>query len=386
VRAELAPAFNAVQDLLRVQKFAEARARLAELQAAPHPSPYESFQLTRLALSVAVGLDEGAEAERLYGLVAASGRISAADLVPLRYNVMVAAYRANDYARAATLAAGLRGAPGMTDKMNEQAQQIHVQSLYLAKDYAAAAVALEAEFAAARAAGKAVDEQRLRMLASAYSQTKARDRYLKVVEQLARSYPKRDYWLDLINAAGSDAKFADRWWLDLLRLKQTVAGLQDAEDYFSAAETAQGANLFVEARKLLDAGYAAGLLGKGPQALAQSKTREQVAKSVADDDAVINNPAAAAKLSREPVALVHWGMSYIAAGKAEVGLPLLEEALTKPALKRPEEIRLRLGVAYAQAGQVDKARKLLAAVSADDGGSEIARLWLLHLDRQPAAK
>jgi thioredoxin-like negative regulator of GroEL len=65
---------------------------------------------------------------------------------------------------------------------------------------------------------------------------------------------------------------------------------------------------------------------------------------------------------------------------------MLEEALTKPALKRPEEIRLRLAVAYAQAGQVDKARKLLAAVKADDGGSEIARLWLLHLDRQPAAK
>jgi hypothetical protein len=380
-RAELAPAFNAVQDLLRAQKFAEARAWLADLKAAPNPSAYETYQITRMELSVAVGLNEGAAAERLYGLVVASGRLMAEELLPLRYNVMVAAYRSNDYARAAGLAATLRGNAGMTPTMNEQAQQIQVQSLYLSKDYAAAAVELEAEFAAVRTAGKVVDEQRLRMLASAYNLIKARDRYLKVVEQLAVAYPKRDYWLDLINAVGSDAKFADRWWLDLLRLKQVVAGLEDAEDYLSAAEAAQAANLFVEARKLLDAGYAAGLLGKGPQALAQSQTREQIAKSVADDDVVINNPAAAAKISREPVALVHWGMSYLAAGQTDTGLALLEEALAQPALKRPDDVRLRLGAAYAVAGQADKARALLARVRGEDGAADLARLWLLHLQR-----
>jgi hypothetical protein len=386
VRLELLDAFNGAQELLRAQKYAEARVRLKEVEAAPGLSRFETYQLDRLLLSVAVGLNDGATAERHYASVATSGRLSEAELAPLLFNVMVAAYRGDDFARAVSAAAKVRAYPAMSAPMREQAQQIQVQSLYLGKDYPAAAREIEAEVAATRAAGQVPTEQRLRMLASCYSQTRAMPSYFKVIEQLVVAYPKRDYWIDLIARVQNLEKFSDRLWLELQRFKHTVVGLKDANDYFESAEAALQANLPIEARSLLDAGYAAGLLGKGAQAAAHDKLRRDVATRVPEDDAVVNNPAAVARISREPVALVHWGQSLIAAGKADAGLPLLEEALTKPALKRTEEVRLRLGAAYAAAGRKEQAAATLKAVKGDDGSADIAQLWLLQQQLAASAR
>jgi hypothetical protein len=376
--------FSAALELIRAQKYAEARVRLAEIEATPALSPYEVYQLDRLQLGTAVGLNDGATAQTRYDRLVAGGRLTDAELAPLLFNVMVAAYRAEDYPRAAAAAAKVRAQPGLSAEMGGQAQQIQTQSLYLGKDYPAAALELEAEVAALRAAGKAPTEQRLRMLASSYNQTKSQASYFGVIEQLVVAYPKKDYWRELIARVQSQPGFDDRLWLDLQRFRHAALGMGDANDYFETAEAALQANLPVEARQLLDAGYGAGLLGQGAQAAEHNKLRATVTRQAIEDDAVINNAAAVARISREPVALVHWGLSFIAAGKADQGLPMLEEALTKPTLKRPDDIRLRLGAAYASSGRKEQAVKTLQAVKGDDGSANIAHLWLLHL--QVAAK
>lgn len=384
VRQALFEPFTAAQDLVRAKKYAEARAKLAEIEATPGLSPYEAYQLDRLQLTTAVGLNDGAAAQTLYDRVVASGRLTEAELAPLLYNVMVAAYRADDHARAAAAAAKVRVQPAMDADMRAQARQIQIQSLYLGKDYPAAARELEADFTSLRAAGKTPTEPALRMLASSYNQTKAKDSYFGVIEQLVVAYPKKDYWLELIGRVQSQPGFDDRLWLDLQRFRHAALGMGDANDYFESAEAAQQANLPVEARKLLDAGYTAGLLGQGALAAEHNKLRTLVTRQAIEDDAVINNAAAAARVSREPVALVHWGMSFVAAGKVDQGLALLEEALTKPTLKRIDDVRLRLGVAYALAGRKEQAVKTLQAVKGADGTSNIAHLWLLHLQTAAA--
>jgi hypothetical protein len=384
VRQDLFEPFTAAQDLVRGRKFAEARAKLAEIEATPGLSPYEAYQLDRLRLTTAVGLNDGAAAQTIYDRVLASGRLTEAELAPLLYNVMVAAYRADDHARAAAAAVKVRAHPAMDAEMRAQAQQIQIQSLYLGKDYPAAARELEADVASQRAAGKSPTEPALRMLASSYNQIKARDSYFGVIEQLVVAYPKKDYWLELIARVQSQPGFDDRLWLDLQRFKHAALGMGDANDYFESAEAAQQANLPIEARKLLDAGYGAGLLGQGALAGEHNKLRALVARQAVEDDAIINNAAAAARVSREPVALVHWGMSFVAAGKVDQGLALLEEALTKPTLKRIDDVRLRLGAAYALTGRKDQAVKTLQAVKGADGTSNIAHLWLLQLQQQAA--
>jgi hypothetical protein len=386
VRPALFPAYAQTQALVRANDYPAARAALAPVLAAvPELSPYERFQAQLLQFTIALGLNEIASAESLLGQISASGRLKPAELLPFRQNLMVTAFKAEDLARAARLARALRSDPLAGAQLQEQASQIELNSLYVGKDWKAAAAWLEADHAARRQAGAAdqgpnfgITEQRLRMLASCYSQLKQDADYQRTLEQLAQAYPKRDYWVDLINAVGRDPAFADRWWQDLLRLKASIAGLEQGEDYLSAAEGAHQARLFVEARAWLQQG-AGSLAASAAQAQVVAKLKAQNDKAVAEDDAVMGDPAALARISREPVALVHWGMSLIAAGRAEPGIALLEEALKKPTLKQPEETRLRLAAAYAQAGQKDKARALFSAIKDKDGGRQLARLWLLYL-------
>ena len=66
----------------------------------------------------------------------------------------------------------------------------------------------------------------------------------------------------------------------------------------------------------------------------------------------------------------------------EKGLDLMEKGIAKGFPKRPEEARLRLGMAYAQAGQADKAQQTFAAISGPEGMTELARFWILAI-RKP---
>ncbi|MFM8736279.1 MAG: hypothetical protein ACKOGB_00990, partial [Betaproteobacteria bacterium] len=58
------------------------------------------------------------------------------------------------------------------------------------------------------------------------------------------------------------------------------------------------------------------------------------------------------------------------------GIPLLEKAIAMGGLKRPDDARLRLGLAQLKSGNKAKANATLKGVSGKEGAAEIARLWL----------
>ena len=53
----------------------------------------------------------------------------------------------------------------------------------------------------------------------------------------------------------------------------------------------------------------------------------------------------------------------------------MEKAIAKGIAKRPEDARLRLAVAYVQAGQTDKAAPIFANLTGPEGLTELARYW-----------
>ena len=50
-------------------------------------------------------------------------------------------------------------------------------------------------------------------------------------------------------------------------------------------------------------------------------------------------------------------------------------------LKYPDEARLHLGIAYANAGKKPEALAALKAVQGKDGSADLARYWILQLNR-----
>jgi hypothetical protein len=62
------------------------------------------------------------------------------------------------------------------------------------------------------------------------------------------------------------------------------------------------------------------------------------------------------------------------------GIGFIEQGIAKGGLKSPDEAKLRLGMAYARAGQKDKAIQTFQTVKAGGGLSDTAKYYTVLLD------
>jgi hypothetical protein len=85
---------------------------------------------------------------------------------------------------------------------------------------------------------------------------------------------------------------------------------------------------------------------------------------------------AAAQAEVEGDGLVRVGYAQVSLGNLEAGLKLIEQGIAKGKLKRPDDARLRLGMAQLQSPKTRAAAvQTLRSVRGTDGSAEIARLW-----------
>jgi tetratricopeptide (TPR) repeat protein len=130
-----------------------------------------------------------------------------------------------------------------------------------------------------------------------------------------------------------------------------------------------------ETKKVLDEGFAAGALGKGPEAERHKRLlalAEQRAKEAPEALKAAEAEAAAAK---DGSALVRVGLALSAMGQHDKAIALIEQGIAKGGLKRPDDAKLHLGIALLRAGQKGRAAQVLKTVGGTDGTADLARLW-----------
>lgn len=234
-------------------------------------------------------------------------------------------------------------------------------------------------WAGADAGGVPTEEALRRQAAHQVEQGESRA-YLQTLEELLRYHPSAAYWRERIQRLQRESGFDPLLLVDSYRLLFAVGAMQDAPEYTSLAELALQANLPAEARAVLDTGFAAGVLGAGPDAATHLALRQRVDKLAADDAKQLARapdpgPDASADLR------VATGLALATEGHTERGIALVEQGLAQGHLTQPAKVRLRLAWISAQAGRTDAARAVLQSLQGrDDSVGEIARLWLIHLD------
>ena len=372
IRRSLAKPLSEAQDRLKEKKYAEALAALSEADKVTDKSPYEEFVTEQLRATAALNLGDLQTAERSYDVMLHSTRLSPHDRTAIDGNMTIAFFKAKDYAHAATWGKRYRTDAGDDPRIGDVA----INAMYLAEDYAGATSALKDETQAAEKAGQPVTEDRYKLLAS--SQLKAKDElgYQATLEKLVAHYPSSDYWSDLISRVRRRPGFADRLSIDVLRLQRAVGVLTAREDYVEYVSEALEAGFPAEAKQVVDQGFGQRVLGSGADAARDAKIQSQ-ANRQAKEDAQAGD--AVPKGAKGGQALFNTGLERVFLGKFATGIPLMKQGIADGAIKYPEDARLRLGMAEASAGQKGDARQTLASVAGTDGTSDLARLWLIHL-------
>ncbi len=377
VRPEIGKPIQAAIELLKSKKGKEALAKVREAQAVGDRTPYENYVLERVLGQAAAAAGEPSIAARAFENVATSPGSPEGE----RRQFLAAAasqyYLLKNYAKTAELAARYFK-DGGTEK---SVRTIYVQALYLGNDFASAAKELTKDLEAEERENKAPTEEQLQLLANSCSQIKDAACYGKAMEMLVAHYPKRDYWLSVIYSIATRPGFSERLALDVARVKIETGTMRSAEEYLDAAQLSLQDGFPMEAVRIIDKGYASGILGTGPEAARHRRLKDMAARSLAEDKKALARDESPVAV-KDGRALFNEGFNYVLLGKPEQGLALMEKGIRDAkAFRRLEHAKLQLGYACHLAGQNQKAIQILKTVQGADGAAALARLWAIRLSR-----
>jgi len=371
---------NTLQPLINAKNTAELQSRIAQAEALPNKTPYENYVVARLKMVAASVSGNDA------GILAAADEVLKSGFEPKESQgklVLAMAdiqYRAKNYTAAIEQ---LKRYESMGGEMSV-ARPMMARALYLNKDYPGAKTQLQQLIGEAETAGKAPSQEDLKLMLSAAHESKDNAAYESTVQKLVTYYPSDEMWGEVIRV-GVIRKpgFDQNNYMPVLRLEFATMKTLREEDYVDLAESALRDGFPTEAKNAMDAGYAAGVLGKGANAKAHNALRAKADKGAADDAKNIAAGEASAAKAKSGAGLVNLGWAYSTMGQHDKGIGFIQQGIAKGGLKQPDEAKLRLGTAQAKAGRKDDAIKTFESVKAGGGLSDVARVWVMTL-KQPA--
>jgi tetratricopeptide (TPR) repeat protein len=330
-----------IKPLMDAKNYAEVQNRVTQAEAVADKSPYELYVLNRMKLSLATATGDDQMSMSALEAIMATGKVPDADKGRFQQALATMYFNAKNYPKAVELYKQAQASGQTSDQVNSGL----IRSYYLSGDYATALKAQEPVLQAAEQAGKTPSQEDLRLYASAAIKVKDDAAYLRGLEKLAAYYPSDDFWTDLISR-----------------------GIVPTE-----------------AKKVVDAGFAAGVLGKGSGAAKDRQLRDRATKEAASDAKNIASGEAGAAKAKTGAGLVNLGWAYVTMDEFDKGIGFIQQGIAKGGMKSPDEAKLRLGMAYAKAGQKDKAIATFQEVKAGGGLSDTAKYWILLLNHPTGA-
>jgi TolA-binding protein len=364
-----------IKPLMDTKNYTEVQNRLTQADALAGLTPYEAFVINRTKVALGSSSGNNAMANTALEAVIASGRLQPEEQGNFILALANSHYMAKDYPKAIEQLKRYQ----KESKTPEKATDSLIRSYYLSGDYASAKTTLVPLVAEIEKAGKVPTQEDLRLLGSSALKVKDDATYLSTIEKLATYYPNDDLWAELINRGvaskpGFDAQNNN---IEVYRLEFATMKTLSPNEYTALAELAQTAGFPGEAKKVLDAGFASGTLNTAKH----RQLRDKATKGAADDAKTIASGEASAAKSKNGAGLVNLGWAYVNMDQFDKGINLIQQGIAKGGMKRPDEAKLRLGMAYAKAGRKADAIQAFETVKAGGGLSDLARYWILAMKR-----
>jgi hypothetical protein len=376
VRAEVGKPLQEAQRLNAAGKYKEALAKLRDADGIAAKTPFEQYQINRVRAAAAAASGDNETAIRAFEAVIASGRLSASEVPKFTQGLAGMYYRAKDWPKAIVWIN-----KSLKDSDTAQMRGLLIQAYYSSGNVTQATKDLQAQINADAKAGRAPQEDQLQMMANLNLKAGDKAAYVNTIEKLAAHYPKKSYWADLLNRVKGKPGFSDRLSLDVARLQLATGLMAKPGEFMEASQLAIQAGSPAEAVKIVDQGYKAGALGTGTDAARHQRLKDLATRTALESAKTAPASEAGYLKNKDANGLLALGYAFVGAGQFDKGIALMQQAIKMGNLKNPEDAKLHLGLAFAQAGKKAQAISTLKSVGGSDGTADLARYWIMQLNR-----
>ena len=380
LRPAIGKPLASARSLLAAHSYAKAMAAVRAADAVPGKTAHETAVIEQMRAAIAQQSGDTATAAHAYQQLLDSGAVTGGEAQKLMQGEVSIAYAQHNYPNVVYWADRYLKAGGTDPAMRTSL----IQGYYLQGKYADAARLQMAQIQAETHGGKPPREEQLQLLYSCQQHLNDKIGQLVTIKQLVTYYPKPDYWLNVIDNLRTKPGFSDRLLLDIYRLEFSLGLVNKPAEAMEYAELALQAKLPGEAKKVVDASFAGGLLGTGAEAPRHQRLKALVDKSYDGMKVQLGHEDADAATDHDGNRLLGLGETYVSYGDFTHGIPMMEKALQKDDLRHPEDAKLQLGLAYWQSGDKRRAIAELRTVGGTEGVADLAQLWILRINSAKA--
>ena len=269
----------------------------------------------------------------------------------------------------------------MNEKPNAGAYVLLAQGYYQVKRYDLALDNVETAIAMHEGEGKLPKEQWYNLARFLYFDKEDFDSALDVLNTLIIYYPKKQYWVQASHLYGE--KKDEPRQLALMEAAYEQGFLDRSSELVTMAYLYLNAEAPYYAGAVIEKGFSDELVDDKSKNYELAGSAWAQAREVAKSIPMMEKAAAK---SDEGELYVRLGNVYLDGDQFTKAADSVEKGLKKGGVKRPDQARLVLGMAYFNLGEYDKARRAFRDAGKDERSAKYSKQWIAYVtseeDRQ----
>ena len=261
-----------------------------------------------------------------------------------------------------------------SDNPSTNAYVLLANGYYQLKDYDKSLFNIETAIERDQAAGKLPKEQWYNLARFIYFDRDQYRKALDILDILIMYYPKKSYWLQasaLYSELGDEPR-----QLAMLEVSYEQGLLDRSQDIVNLASMYLNAEVPYWGAKAMDTGFSDGIVEEESTNYELAGAAWRQAQEV---DKSLPMLEAAASTSEKGELYARLGNVYLDVDKNKQAVEALKKGLDKGGIKRPDQARLALGMAYFNLGEFNAARRAFRDARKDKRARSYADQWLKYI-------
>ncbi|MEM1114112.1 MAG: tetratricopeptide repeat protein [Pseudomonadota bacterium] len=200
---------------------------------------------------------------------------------------------------------------------------------------------------------------------------------IDTLETLLKFYPKKQYWVQLSHMYGETKN--EKWQLSAMETAEVQGMLDKGTEQVTMAYLYLNADVPYKAAKVMDAGLDDGSIDGNSKNWEIMGNAYRQAQEIEKAIPAMEEAASKAETGELYARL---GNVYLDGDEYKKSIQAINKGLQRGGIKRPDQARLVLGMAYFNDKQYTRAKEAFTAAGRDERSAKYARQWIRYMDSE----